>query len=158
MSIVATLRSSFSSQLNFKYMDFKMKENNDWIKVYINDTLHLFLNKKKLSGFQSWKFGKEEWCIEFSYPNLERRKDMSSNGASPLPPNSDEKPATKGYNIRKRSGKYCYKYIYKPKVGARIEADLWGDTWSEVVAKIMMLNYQNESNEVLDNTFPKSQQ
>lgn len=50
-------------------MEFKLEEINDWIKVYINGTLHLFLNKKKLSGFQSWKFGKKEWCIEFSYPN-----------------------------------------------------------------------------------------
>lgn len=59
--------------------------------------------------------------------------------------NQGEKPATKGYNIRKRSGKYYYKYIYKPLPGYIVEADVWGDTKLEVEAKIKALEYQNEN-------------
>lgn len=48
-------------------MIFKIDENTDWIRVFINDTLHLMVNKKFV-GMQSWKYEKE-YCIEFHYEN-----------------------------------------------------------------------------------------
>lgn len=47
-------------------MTYKISESNGWAKIYINDILHLLINKKKLTGIQSWKYD-EEWCIEIYY-------------------------------------------------------------------------------------------
>ena len=49
-------------------MTFKASESTNWIRVFINDTLHLCVNKSRLNGLQAWRYG-SEYCIEFYYEN-----------------------------------------------------------------------------------------
>lgn len=50
-------------------MNLRINENTDWIRIFINEKLHLLINKNKLNGFQSWKYNGTEYCIEFHYEN-----------------------------------------------------------------------------------------
>lgn len=45
-------------------MSISLKENNEWIRIFINEILHLMFKKKDFMGLQSWKF-KEEYNIQF---------------------------------------------------------------------------------------------
>jgi len=46
---------------------YRLEENSSQVKIFINDVMHLLINKKKLVGIQSWKYGHEEYVIEISY-------------------------------------------------------------------------------------------
>lgn len=46
-------------------MNYRAETKHGWLKIYINDLLHVAVKIKDLSGVQSYFRGEEWFCIEF---------------------------------------------------------------------------------------------
>ena len=50
-------------------MKYEFKYDYPYVKIYINDFLHLKFNKLEFIGAQSWVSGNDLFCIEYSFKN-----------------------------------------------------------------------------------------
>lgn len=50
-------------------MRYNLIKEYPFIKIYINDILHLKFKEREFLGIQSWKEGKELFCIEYYFQN-----------------------------------------------------------------------------------------